>query len=181
MHAETAFRLNSSRLQVQINPQALFQHLPSRQLINMTDHSITSFNPTKHSDSKTHKATGTQGTRWAVQFSVAYRHPSAYAEWQGKQNIQVNDHPLPLMTDPVGSCAWFVRHQASDGHVRDAHFILYVLQSDVMLRVTSTAICGSDLHLYLNAMPGKRPTRHVILRPTWADFAIFVESAVARS
>ena len=46
---------------------------------------------------------------------------------------------------------------------------LCVLQSDVMLRVTSTAICGSDLHLYLNAMPGKRPTRHVILRPTWAD------------
>jgi threonine dehydrogenase-like Zn-dependent dehydrogenase len=28
------------------------------------------------------------------------------------------------------------------------------LQTDVILRVTSTAICGSDLHLYLNSMPG---------------------------
>lgn len=25
-----------------------------------------------------------------------------------------------------------------------------------MLRVTSTAICGSDLHLYTNAMPGMK-------------------------
>jgi len=28
------------------------------------------------------------------------------------------------------------------------------LQHDVMLKITATAICGSDLHLYLNAMPG---------------------------
>ena len=26
-----------------------------------------------------------------------------------------------------------------------------------MLKITSTAICGSDLHLYLNAMPGRPP------------------------
>ena len=45
----------------------------------MTDHSLLSFTPTKHSDTKTHKAT----------------------EWQGKKTIQVNDHPLPLLTDPV--------------------------------------------------------------------------------
>lgn len=30
------------------------------------------------------------------------------------------------------------------------------LQRDVVLRVTSTAICGSDLHLYLNSMPGMK-------------------------
>ncbi len=30
------------------------------------------------------------------------------------------------------------------------------LQEDVILKVTSTAICGSDLHLYLNAMPGMK-------------------------
>ena len=30
------------------------------------------------------------------------------------------------------------------------------LQEDVILKVTSTAICGSDLHLYLNFMPGMK-------------------------
>lgn len=30
------------------------------------------------------------------------------------------------------------------------------MQHDVMIKVTSTAICGSDLHLYINAMPGKQ-------------------------
>ena len=30
------------------------------------------------------------------------------------------------------------------------------LQEDVILKVTSTAICGSDLHLYLNSMPGMK-------------------------
>jgi len=27
-------------------------------------------------------------------------------------------------------------------------------QTDAILRVTSTAVCGSDLHLYLNGVPG---------------------------
>ncbi len=36
-------------------------------------------------------------------------------------------------------------------HVMRGH-----LQEDVILKVTSTAICGSDLHLYLNAMPGMK-------------------------
>jgi threonine dehydrogenase-like Zn-dependent dehydrogenase len=31
-----------------------------------------------------------------------------------------------------------------------------LLQSDVLLRVTNTAICGSDLHLYLHGMPGMK-------------------------
>ena len=39
-----------------------------------------------------------------------------------------------------GLKAWYVHH----------------LQEDVILKVTSTAICGSDLHLYLNFMPGMK-------------------------
>lgn len=31
-----------------------------------------------------------------------------------------------------------------------------ILQEDVILKVTSSAICGSDLHLYLNFMPGMK-------------------------
>ena len=38
-----------------------------------------SFNPTKHDDSKKHKAT----------------------EWHGKQNIQVHERPVPVLTDDV--------------------------------------------------------------------------------
>ena len=91
------------------------------------DYSVLSFTPTKHSDSKTHKAT----------------------EWQGKKVIQVNDYPLPLLTDEV-KIEW------SCSSVTTALLKVYVwLQHDVMLKVTATAICGSDLHLYLNAMPGK--------------------------
>ena len=33
-----------------------------------------------------------------------------------------------------------------------------------MLRVTSTAICGSDLHLYTNAMPGMKVSED---KPCW--------------
>ena len=136
----------------------------------MTDHSLTSFNPTKHSDSKTHKATGMQkfarSFLSAMHSPLVYRHPPAYAEWQGKKSIQVNDHPLPLLTDPVGSCA---RSRDTQHHI---HFrnTLEILQSDVMLRVTSTAICGSDLHLYLNAMPGQATHLQRHLSPTSAKF-----------
>ncbi len=28
------------------------------------------------------------------------------------------------------------------------------MQQDAILKVTSTAICGSDLHMYVGAMPG---------------------------
>ena len=30
------------------------------------------------------------------------------------------------------------------------------MQRDAILKVTSTAICGSDLHMYVGAMPGMR-------------------------
>ncbi|MEW5298738.1 MAG: hypothetical protein WDW36_001824 [Sanguina aurantia] len=46
--------------------------------------------------------------------------------WQGKRSIAVESRPRPHVTDP----------------------------SDVVLRVTATAICGSDLHLYLGFMTG---------------------------
>ena len=76
----------------------------------MTDHSLLTFTPTKHSESKTHKAT----------------------EWQGKKTIQVNDHALPLLTDqasmPVSLvmtllCSWqkLIRplHLAERRHAQD--------------------------------------------------------------
>jgi threonine dehydrogenase-like Zn-dependent dehydrogenase len=50
------------------------------------------------------------------------------AEWTGKQSITVNTRDVPVVTDP----------------------------RDAIVRVTSTAICGSDLHMYVGAMPGMR-------------------------
>ncbi|KAL2649603.1 hypothetical protein R1flu_017731 [Riccia fluitans] len=48
-------------------------------------------------------------------------------EWHGKKDVRVNaKRPMPLVTDP----------------------------GDVVLQVTSTCICGSDLHLYLGNMLG---------------------------
>jgi threonine dehydrogenase-like Zn-dependent dehydrogenase len=47
-------------------------------------------------------------------------------EWQGKKTVAVHERPVPVVTDP----------------------------NDVILRVTSSCICGSDLHLYVGAMPG---------------------------
>lgn len=46
--------------------------------------------------------------------------------WHGKKDVRVLEVPKPVLTD--------------------AH--------DAILRVTSTCICGSDLHLYAGAMPG---------------------------
>lgn len=54
------------------------------------------------------------------------RHMKA-VEWHGAKDIRVNSNrPVPIITDPT----------------------------DIILRVTSTCICGSDLHLYLGSMPG---------------------------
>jgi hypothetical protein len=36
------------------------------------------------------------------------------------------------------------------------HHCHRTLQGDIILRVTNTAICGSDLHLYLRGMPGMK-------------------------
>jgi len=45
--------------------------------------------------------------------------------WNGAKDIQYVDKPRPLVTDPT----------------------------DVVVKITATTICGSDLHLYTNAMP----------------------------
>ncbi|GLC33166.1 hypothetical protein PLESTB_000363500 [Pleodorina starrii] len=46
--------------------------------------------------------------------------------WEGPRKIVVEERPRPMITDP----------------------------HDAVVRVTSTAICGSDLHLYLGSAPG---------------------------
>jgi len=48
------------------------------------------------------------------------------AEWHGSTDVRVKDHPKPLVTDPT----------------------------DAVIKMTSTTICGSDLHLYHNQVPG---------------------------
>lgn len=48
--------------------------------------------------------------------------------WYGKEDVRVLDTAVPQVTDP----------------------------QDVVLKVTSTCICGSDLHLYEGAMPGMK-------------------------
>jgi len=47
-------------------------------------------------------------------------------EWQGTKNVKVVHRPKPLVTDPT----------------------------DAVLRITSSTICGSDLHLYHNEFSG---------------------------
>jgi len=41
-----------------------------------------------------------------------------------------------------------------DGAVDIGSFFL--VQADVILRVTTSCICGSDLHMYMGAMPGMK-------------------------
>eukprot|EP00877_Chromochloris_zofingiensis_P012794 jgi/Chrzof1/7769/Cz02g36030.t1 len=50
-------------------------------------------------------------------------------QWQGKRKVEVHSVSKPLITDPA----------------------------DIVLKVTSTAICGSDLHLYVNGVAGMKP------------------------
>jgi threonine dehydrogenase-like Zn-dependent dehydrogenase len=45
--------------------------------------------------------------------------------WYGKRDIRLIDAPRPLITDP----------------------------RDIVLKITATTICGSDLHMYSNATP----------------------------
>lgn len=50
------------------------------------------------------------------------------AEWWGKKTIKVNERGVPLVTDPT----------------------------DAIVKITSTCICGSDLHMYNGMFPGMR-------------------------
>ncbi|XP_024400198.1 uncharacterized protein [Physcomitrium patens] len=54
--------------------------------------------------------------------------PMRVVEFHGKMDMKVKIRPKPLITNPA----------------------------DVILRVTTTAICGSDLHMYMGAMPGMK-------------------------
>ena len=38
----------------------------------------------------------------------------------------------------------------------DLNIVFRLQQNDVVLRVTTSAICGSDLHMYMGAMPGMK-------------------------
>jgi S-(hydroxymethyl)glutathione dehydrogenase / alcohol dehydrogenase len=49
--------------------------------------------------------------------------------WHGPMDVQINDKPQPTIMHP----------------------------EDIVLRITSTAICGSDLHLYHGTVPGMMP------------------------
>jgi len=48
------------------------------------------------------------------------------AEWYGREDIRVKERAAPTITDP----------------------------SDVIVKITSTTVCGSDLHMYYNQVPG---------------------------
>lgn len=65
-----------------------------------------------------------------IEPKVDPNHLMQAAEWHGKKSVQLNkDRPRPLITHPA----------------------------DAILRITSTCICGSDLHLYVGSMPGMQP------------------------
>lgn len=55
-------------------------------------------------------------------------HPMRAVEFHAKGDMKVKVRPRPMITDP----------------------------SDVILRVTTSCICGSDLHMYMGAMPGMK-------------------------
>ena len=133
----------------------------------MTDLGLLSFSPTKHSDIKTHKATGSLNTSAPLPFAyTSVRFYACVTEWQGKKTIHVNDHAVPLLSDPVQFACSYKRVRRHErvlfSYTEVIHPVVFV-QNDVILRVTSTAICGSDLHLYLNAMPGHQAAPCVLL------------------
>jgi hypothetical protein len=98
-------------------------------------------------------------------------------EWHGKKSVRMGTRPAPAITDPVrggaalpghlACCGLLPRRWDSGGGPRWGPCSAWLLsrllpwlplnpppKEDVLLRVTSTAICGSDLHLYLNQVPG---------------------------
>ena len=65
----------------------------------------------------------------------------------------------PVIVSPMRKC--IVTHAAYQHDIGCScgglnAWCLHHLQEDVILKITSTAICGSDLHLYLNFMPGMK-------------------------
>src|SRR5436190_24368468 len=70
--------------------------------------------------------------------------------WHGKSDVRIDTVPDPVIIDPT----------------------------DAIIRITSTAICGSDLHLF----NGYQPTREAgdVLGHERMGIAVEVESAVKR-
>jgi len=50
-------------------------------------------------------------------------------QWNGKENVTVVQRPKPVLTEPL----------------------------DAIIRITSTTVCGSDLHMYFDLVPGEKP------------------------
>jgi len=70
------------------------------------------------------KILGKVPTSTATQPLMDESRPMGALVWKGKKNVEYKMMPRPLITDPT----------------------------DVVLKITATTICGSDLHLYTNAM-----------------------------
>eukprot|EP01114_Cavostelium_apophysatum_P019224 TRINITY_DN6137_c0_g1_i1.p1 TRINITY_DN6137_c0_g1~~TRINITY_DN6137_c0_g1_i1.p1 ORF type:complete len:446 (-),score=87.04 TRINITY_DN6137_c0_g1_i1:15-1352(-) len=70
------------------------------------------------------KVLGKHPTSMASQPKVDESRPMNAIIWHGKKDVQYVKKPRPLLTDP----------------------------QDIVLKVTATTICGSDLHLYTNSM-----------------------------
>ena len=64
--------------------------------------------------------------------------------WQGKYDIRIGNVPDPKILTP----------------------------RDVILRVTSTAICGSDLHLYAKTIPGHKEEQVDLVQPAHPLFGL---------
>jgi len=71
-----------------------------------------------------------------IECSTKYKeHPSLVmkaAEWHGKESIKVVSRPAPTITD----------------------------DEDCIVRITSTTVCGSDLHMYFHQIPGGTKAMH---------------------
>ena len=107
-------------------------------------------------------------------------------QWHGTKDVRVATVPVPRVTDPQARarvvCVWCggvgggalgvtlrgcrvaptpadtppparPPRQPAPTHTRHAHVALL---QDVVVRVSDTLICGSDLHIYLGYMPGMK-------------------------
>lgn len=80
------------------------------------------------------------------------------AVWTGNFKVEVQDKPKPIITNKV------FQHASKVANASKAPCTFSTelrLQHDALLRVTSTAICGSDLHLYGGYMPGRPGHPHL--------------------
>lgn len=82
---------------------------------------------------------------------VAHRQkPRPLLQQQGRYCLAFDGVELML------SCQYFFVASAILGIAVPMLPDFLLMQTDVVLRVTNTSICGSDLHLYLRSMPGMK-------------------------